>query len=387
MTEDKKKVIIAIDLMGGESAPDSVLKAINLFLKSNNNTHFLGYGDENIILPKLKSFPRLENNLEVIHTESVIDDNDKPSSILRSKKASSMSLAIDSIKNGEASAVVSGGNTGALMAYSKFSLKTLPGIDRPAICSLFPTIKNNFVTLLDLGANIDCNSENLIQFAIMGNAFAQVIFNTESPKISLLNVGGEENKGSAIIKSAATELKSNDYNLNFCGYIEGNNIVSGDIDVVVTDGFSGNVLLKASEGTANLCKFFIKNASKSSILAKIGFLLARNSLRRAFDNIDPRLYNGAMFLGINGIVVKSHGSSDYIGFSSAIKLAYNSALNDINEKIIHKISYNNDSNPTPPTTPNPSPSPSPSKNLNPPTKTDDENKTSTKYLDNNVRET
>lgn len=325
--------------MGGEQAPDYILKAANMFLKSHPDVYFLGYGNENLILDKLASFPKLKDNMSITHTEIVITDEDKPSSILRTNKKSSMALAIEAVKTGEASAVVSGGNTGALMAYSKFSLRTLSGIDRPAICSLIPTIKNTKVVILDLGANIDCNNENLVQFAIMGNALAKVVLGLDSPKISLLNVGREEVKGSDTVKSAANELRTNDYNINFCGYIEAHEITKGNTDVVVTDGFSGNVALKSTEGMANLYKFFLKKATKHSILAKIGFFLARRSLKLTFNNLDSRLYNGAVFLGINGIVVKSHGSSDYLGFHSALKLAYNSAFHDMNEKIIQKISY------------------------------------------------
>lgn len=334
------KIIIALDAMGGDNAPDSVLKGADLFLKKNGkkkNVSFLLYGKEGKLTPILSSCPHLTNNSTICHTDSVVNADEKPSIALRKGKKSSMRLAIDAAKEGEAHAVISAGNTGALMAMSKLSMRTLPFIDRPAITSVFPTRRGKCV-FLDLGANIDCNSENLVQFAIMGNAFAKVLLGIDKPKVGLLNVGAEDNKGSEVVKSAAEELKEGGYPINYYGYVEGNDLAEGVVDVVVTDGFTGNIALKTAEGTAKICSDYIKEAFRSSPFAMLGGILAKSALKRTFKKMDPKLHNGAMFLGLNGITVKSHGGADAISYANAISVAYELAANQINDKISDELS-------------------------------------------------
>lgn len=332
-------MVIALDAMGGDKTPGAIVSGASIIAKKEHNILFKFYGDKNLIEPILKQHPSIQSISDIIHTTNYIRSDEKPSAALRRGKDSSMRLAIESLKEGQADAVISAGNTGALMAMSKLIIRTLPGIDRPAIASLFPNRKNKSV-ILDLGANIDCNSDNLVQFALMGDAFAKALLNIESPKIGLLNVGIEDNKGSETVKSAAQELRESGYKINFYGFIEGNDIAAGTVDVVVTDGFTGNIALKTAEGTAKLCSDYIKMALSSSILAKIGGLLAYASLKKTFSRLDPRLHNGAMFLGLNGIIVKSHGGSDEIAFSQAIKMTIELIKNDINKKICSEISGN-----------------------------------------------
>lgn len=332
-----KEVIVALDAMGGDNAPTVVLDGANRVLKSRKDVSFILFGDESSIIPSLENYPALKKNASIRHTEHFIATDEKPSIALRRGKNSSMRLAIDSVKDGSASAMVSAGNTGALMAMSKLSLRTLAGIDRPAISSIFPTRKGRCV-LLDLGANIDCNSDNLVQFAIMGDAFAKVILGLDNPKVAILNVGSEDVKGSEVVKAAAEELREGNYPINFIGYIEGNDISNGAADVVVTDGFTGNVALKTAEGTAKICTDYIKQAFKSSPIALLGGLLASRAIKKVFKELDPRLHNGAMFLGLNGISVKSHGGTDSIGYANAINVAIELADKNINKKIIEELS-------------------------------------------------
>ena len=337
----ESEITIALDAMGGDGAPSVPLHGAEKVLKKNPDVKFILFGDEAKITPILNGLPRLKASCVINHTEEFIANDEKPSVALRRGKKSSMKLAIDSVKSGRASAVVSAGNTGALMAMSKLILRTLPGIDRPAISSIFPTRKGRCV-LLDLGANIDCNSDNLVQFAIMGDAFAKVILGIKEPKVCLLNVGEEETKGSEVIRAAAEDLRSGDYPVNFGGYIEGDGIAVGEADVVVTDGFTGNVALKTAEGTARICISYIKEALNSSLLAKLGALLASSALKKVSKKMDPRRHNGAMFLGLNGISVKSHGGTDYIGFANAIYVALELAKNNINEKISEELAFYED---------------------------------------------
>jgi len=327
---------IALDAMGGDNAPLSVLEGADLILATYPNVSFLIYGNEDILLPMLNKLSRLKKSSKIIHTDKVIAADEKPSSALRKGKDSSMSLAIEAVKEKRAAAVVSAGNTGALMVTAKLALRTLPDIHRPAIAGLMPTIKNK-VVMLDLGANAECTAENLFQFAIMGDAFAKVILDIETPSIGLLNIGSEDVKGNDIVRLASTMLRECQYPLNFIGYIEGNDIAEGTCDVVVCDGFSGNIALKTIEGTAKFCKEVMRSAYNSSIIAKIGYLLSSCAIKKATQKLDHRNYNGAMFLGLNGIVVKSHGSADALGFANAIKIAVELAAHDINERIIKEL--------------------------------------------------
>lgn len=337
MPNNSKVINIAIDAMGGDNAPGIVLRGADKALAKYNNIKFLIYGDDTRINRILSDLPNLAANSTVYHTNEYIASDERASVALRKGKRSSMRLAIDAVHEKKADAIVSAGNTGALMAISKLVLRPLPGIDRPAICTVFPTRSGRCV-ILDLGANVDCNAENLVQFAVMGDAFAKVILGLKNPKIGLLNVGAEETKGSEVVKTAAEELREGEYPINFYGYIEGNDITEGVVDVVVTDGFTGNVALKVAEGTAKICGQYVKNAFRSSPLAMIGGLLAKNAIKRAFKKLDPRLHNGAMFLGLNGISVKSHGGTDDIGFANAIGVAYELAVNNINKKISEELS-------------------------------------------------
>lgn len=333
---------IAIDVAGGDFAPIATLRGANSFLSHQKDVRFLLFGDQEVILQEIKKFSNLEEKSQVFHTELSIKPNDKPSYAVRNGKGTSMWQAIESVRNGEADIIVSAGNTGALMAISKILLKTLPNIHRPAIAGLLPT-KTGSSVMLDLGGNTDCDAEILFQFALMGNAFCKVLFGIQSPKIGLLNIGSEDTKGSDSIKLASVMVKESDeLSKSFYGYIEGDDIARGIVDVIVTDGFSGNVALKTIEGTAKLFTDFLKKASTYSWLAKIGFLLAKPAIKEVFKKFDPKLYNGAMFLGLNGIVIKSHGSANEASFANAIKFGYDLAKNNINQKIIENLGISQD---------------------------------------------
>ncbi|MCW5773201.1 MAG: phosphate acyltransferase PlsX [Rhodospirillaceae bacterium] len=319
-----ERLTIALDAMGGDNAPRSVVRGANIARKRFPNVDFLLYGDQARLAPMLKRLPKLRRIATIVHTPDVVGDDDKPAQALRGGRNSSMRLAIDAVRDGKAQGVVSAGNTGALMAMSKVVLRTLPGIDRPAMASFFPTMKGESV-MLDLGANIECSAENLVQFAFMGELFARMVLGALKPTVGLLNVGSEEMKGHEELRQAAALLREGRHPIQFHGFIEGDDIAAGTVDVVVADGFSGNVALKSAEGTARLVNEFLRQTFKSSILAIIGYLFARHALRKLRARLDPRRYNGAVFLGLNGIVVKSHGGSDALGFATAIGVAVDMA--------------------------------------------------------------
>lgn len=333
----QNKIVIALDCMGGDNAPACVIEGIN-FLEDEfkKDLFFLLYGDEKKINKYLSKYPQLKSITEIRHTEVYITGEDKPSLALR-KRDSSIRLAVDAVKSGEAKAAISAGNTGALMGISKMVLKTIPGIDRPALIQLLPNFLGGSTALLDMGANIDCDSTNLFQFAIMGSAFYKAVRNCKSPKIALLNVGSEEMKGNDSIKHASLMLKNSFLKDNFLGYIEGDDIMKGLVDVVVSDGFAGNVALKAIEGASKFFASIMKEGFTHSFLSKIGYLLASSGINAAKKKIDNKQYNGAMLVGLNGIVVKSHGNADKISFASAIKNTTNLIKNGINEEIIQSI--------------------------------------------------
>jgi glycerol-3-phosphate acyltransferase PlsX len=332
---EKTDIVIALDAMGGDNAPYSVLKGAELALSKRPNLKFMVYGDKNDINSTLNSLPRLKNSCQIVHTSEVISNEDKPSAAIRTGRSSSMALAINAVRDNEAKAIVSAGNTGALMALSKILLKTLPGIDRPAIGGLMPH-KKGLSVMLDLGANVSCTAENLYEFAIMGAAFARAVLGNKNPSIGLLNVGSEKNKGHEVIKTAATLIEET--TLNFYGNIEGDDIGKGTVDVVVTDGFTGNIALKTAEGTVRMYADFIKKEFGKSLYGKLALLMAAPVFASLKRSLDPRLYNGAMLLGLNGIVVKSHGGTDEIGFASAIEVAFKLAKNKINDHISQEIS-------------------------------------------------
>jgi glycerol-3-phosphate acyltransferase PlsX len=273
---------------------------------------------------------------EIVHTDVVVTPHDKPSVALRRGGQSSMRLAIDAVKEGTADCMVSAGNTGALMAMAKIVFRTLPGISRPAIAALVPTIKGDCV-MLDLGANVECDAKDLVQFAIMGDAFARAVLSLQSPKIGLLNVGSEEMKGLDEVRQASQILRNTDLGLNFYGFVEGDDIAKGTVDVVVTDGFTGNVALKTAEGIGRMVSLYVNNAFRSTLGAMLGYFLAKPAIARLRKSLDPRRRNGAMFLGLNGIAVKSHGSADGYSFYFALRVAVDLASSKINQKILEEL--------------------------------------------------
>jgi glycerol-3-phosphate acyltransferase PlsX len=311
---------IALDAMGGDQAPDMVIEGADIACQRFPQIRFLFFGDETRIDPLIEKRPRLREVSSVHHAEQEVRGEDKPSTALRSGRGTSMRLAIDAVHDGRAAGVVSAGNTGALMAMAKFVLKTMPGIDRPAIASFFPTIRGESV-MLDLGANIQCDANNLVQFAVMGNVFARTVLGVLHPTIGLLNVGSEELKGNEAVREAWAILRNTNLPGQFHGFIEGDDIAKGTVDVVVTDGFTGNIALKAIEGTAKLYGEYLRQAFLSSLFARVGYLLARPAINSLKARTDPRRYNGAIFLGLNGIAVKSHGGTDALGFANAIGVA------------------------------------------------------------------
>ncbi len=327
---------IALDAMGGEHAPRSVVEGAALALTKLPHLQFLFFGNEAEITPLLQKQPELQKISEIVHCEDKIADDAKPSIALRQGKNSSMRKAIEAVHEGRSVAAVSGGNTGAMMAIAKMVLRTLPGINRPAAASLFPS-KTGSVVMLDLGANLEASAEELFQFSIMGDAYARAVLGIDYPKIGLLNVGEEQNKGHPEIREAAQMLRESDFDINFCGFVEGNQIPQGVVDVVVCDGFSGNVVLKTAEGTARLMGDFIKEAFNANWMTKLSYLLARSSLKAMRKKLDPRRYNGAMFLGLNGVVVKSHGGSDEYAFSFAIRSAAELVKHRTNQRIIDEL--------------------------------------------------
>jgi len=318
--------------MGGDHAPDMVVAGADIARERTPDVEYLFFGDEVRLRALLEAHPSLKAISEVRHTEVAVASDAKPSVALRTGRQSSMRLAIDAVASGEAACVVSAGNTGALMAMAKFVLKTLPGIDRPAIASFFPTIRGESV-MLDLGANLECDADNLVQFAVMGTVFSRTVLGLLDPTIGLLNVGSEEQKGHEAIRQAAAALRKTPLAKNFRGFVEGNDIGAGTVDVVVTDGFTGNVALKTAEGTAKLYAEFLRRTFQSSLLAKAGYLLARGAFAKLKVRTDPRRYNGAMFLGLQGICVKSHGGTDAVGFANAINVAVDLSVHGFNAKI------------------------------------------------------
>lgn len=332
-----KDIVLSIDAMGGANAPGSVIEGLNIFCQKHEeeSVFFHIYGDQTKLRQILSQYHQLNNRYKLIHTPVAISDTEQPVRALKQGKESSMRKAIDAVKEGEAQACVSSGNTGALMVMAKMVLGVLSGISRPAIISLFPSFNNGAakgVVILDLGANAECDSHNLLQFALMGHCFAKVLLGKHNPSIGILNVGTEEYKGRDIEKKSYDLLKSS--KLNFVGFVEGHDLIEGAVDVVVTDGFSGNLVIKVAEGTAKVIKEFIKRAFKKNFFTMIIAYFTQGILREALTQIDPRRYNGAMFVGVNGIVVKSHGSSDGYAFANAVEVAINLVKQEINSDIV-----------------------------------------------------
>lgn len=315
-----QKLVIALDGMGGDGAPEIVVRGAAIARERLPNAHFLIFGKSEILSPLVEKEEFLRDCVEVRHTDQVVENTDKPSYALRNLKNSSMRKAIDAVREGEAHCCVSAGNTGALMALAMFGLRTLAGVSRPAICSFFPTQKGE-TCMLDLGANVESSAQHLVQFAVMGEVFARTVMGVAQPSVGLLNIGTEDLKGRDEIKQAAALLRETPLPIKFEGFVEGDDIAAGTVDVVVTDGFTGNVALKTAEGTSRLVSAFLREAFQSSIFAKFGYLLARRAVAKLRYRVDPRRYNGAVLLGLNGIAVKSHGGTDEIGFANAIGVA------------------------------------------------------------------
>ena len=324
----EKKIKIAIDAMGGENSPAKIIGGIDISLKKNNENYFLLFGDKDILNKNISNNKLITSNSEIIDTKDVILDKESPLTAAKKGKESSMWKAIESLKNKKSDITLSAGNTGALLIISRLILSTIEGISRPALAALWPNNKNMSV-VLDLGANIDCNEKNLIDFSSMGSALFKSLFTNNNPKVALLNVGLEEHKGNEIIKNTFSFLKKNNSsNFDFEGYIEGNNIMDGNIDVIVTDGFTGNIALKTAEGTAN---FISTNFKKS--LNPLSLLLSYYSLNKLKKRLDPRKFNGAIFLGLQSPVVKSHGGTDALGFAHSIDVCNKIVKSNLIEKI------------------------------------------------------
>jgi phosphate acyltransferase len=326
------RLVVALDAMGGDKAPDAIVKGAAIARERFPQIHFLFFGVESRLAPLVEKLPILAGCSTIRHTDNFITGDAKPSTALRQGRQSSMRLALDAVAAGEAQCTVSAGNTGALMAMAKFALKTLPGIDRPAIASFFPTRRGESV-MLDLGANVECDAENLVQFALMGEVFARTVLGLSRPSVALLNIGSEELKGNDAVRGAASRLRAPGSPINFAGFIEGDDIGAGSADVIVTDGFTGNVALKTAEGTAKLFLEFVRAAFASSALAKLGYIFAKPALQKLRERLDVRRYNGAVFLGLDGIAVKSHGGTDELGFASAIAVGADMCINGFLEKI------------------------------------------------------
>jgi glycerol-3-phosphate acyltransferase PlsX len=323
--------ILAVDAMGGDAAPDMVVAGLEIACARHPQAKFLIFGDEARVAPLVASTKRLKSQAVVRHAADSISGEMKPTQALRLRD-SSLRRAIDSVLAGEAAGVISAGNTGALLALSKIVLKTMPGIDRPAMAAIGPSAKGD-VVMLDLGANVVYDARNLVEFAVMGEVFARVTLGLPRPSFGLLNIGSEEGKGDEILRAAAQTLRESPIAAQFHGFVEGHDIAGGTVDVVVTDGFTGNVALKTGEGALKLVGDLLKRVFSSGPMAKMGYVLARGGLKRLKEWLDPRRYNGAVLLGLNGVVVKSHGGADAEGFAHAVDVALDMITNDFNEKI------------------------------------------------------
>jgi phosphate acyltransferase len=329
-----QKVRIALDAMGGDVGASVVIPGAAISLTRHPETEFLLFGDRALIDAQLAKHPALKAASRVIHTDVAVSMHDKPSQALRrGRKTSSMWLAIDAVKRGEADVAISAGNTGALMAMARFCLRTLPGIDRPAIAAVWPTARGDSV-VLDLGATIGGDAQHLVAMAVMGSAMASVLFNLERPTVGLLNIGAEEIKGHEEIREAAEQLRAmNLPQLEYVGFVEGDGIGKGAADVIVSEGFSGNIALKATEGAARQISDFLRAEISKSWMARIGYLFARGAFNALRDKLDPSKSNGGVLLGLNGVVVKSHGGTDAEGFAYAVDVGYETVRNDLLAKI------------------------------------------------------
>jgi glycerol-3-phosphate acyltransferase PlsX len=330
-----RELTVSVDAMGGDAGPGIVITAITRVAQRHPEVKFLLAGDEAVLRGLLARHPRLQGRVEIRHAPDRVAMEDKPSHVLRRGRSTSMWRAIEAVEKKEAEVAVSAGNTGALMAMSMYQLGTIDGISRPAIASIWPTLRGQTV-VLDCGANVSATAEQLVDFAVMGEAFAHAILGLDRPSVGLLNVGTEEQKGNDAVKDAAAILRAATASTSpmaFHGFIEGNDIAEGTVDVVVTDGFTGNIALKTAEGTAKLVGQFLRRSLKRSLLGQIGAFIASGALNTLRRRLDPRAANGGIFLGLGGVVVKSHGGTDAIGFASALDMAITMAKADINTRI------------------------------------------------------
>jgi phosphate acyltransferase len=320
--------------MGGDTGVSAIIAGAARALRRDPTLQFTIYGDEGQVAAELARNGKLASSVVTVHSPESIAASEKPSQAIRRAKTTSMGMAINAVKEGKADAAVSGGNTGAMMAMSKLALRTMPGIDRPALAALLPTLADTDMVMLDLGANTECDAQNLVQFAVMGSAYARTVLGIAKPRVKLLNIGTEELKGTDELKEAAALLRDADYlPLKFDGFTEGDQLSRGNVDVVVTDGFSGNIALKTAEGTARFVTDLLRRAFKSSLRSKAGFALSKPALNLLKVHLDPNNHNGAVFLGLNGLVVKSHGAATPKGVANAIGVAARMVHNDIIRKI------------------------------------------------------
>ncbi|VVT06590.1 fatty acid/phospholipid synthesis protein [Sphingomonas sp. EC-HK361] len=329
---------IAVDAMGGDKGLAVMLAGVARARHRFPDMRFYLVGDEQAIADGLNAHPNLSAHAEIVHAPDVVGSSDKPSQAIRRAKTTSMGMAIDLVKQGRAGAAVSSGNTGALMAMAKLALRTMKGIDRPALAAMLPTLGDNDVVMLDLGANTDCDARNLVQFAVMGAAYARTTLDLANPRVALLNIGSEDQKGTDEVRDAAQALKDATHlPMAFTGFVEGDRLARGDVDVIVCDGFSGNIALKTAEGTARFVADLLKRAFRSSVRSKIGFLISRPATELLRDHLDPNNHNGAVFLGLNGLVVKSHGGANELGVATAIGNAAKMVKNDLTRRIIDDL--------------------------------------------------
>ena len=332
-----KLITIAVDAMGGDNSPKKIIDGIEFHHNKSKDIFYKIFGDKNIIDPIIKIKSIDKNNYEIIHTNEKIKGEDSAFTAAKKGKKTSMWMSIESVKNNLSDVVISAGNTAALLVIAKLNLKMIENIDKPALSGLWPS-KKGMSVVLDLGANIECNDKNLIDFSIMGSSLLKSLYPEQKPKVALLNIGSEEIKGNEIIKETYQKLNQIiNEDFEFKGFIEGNHLMDGNVNVIVADGFTGNVALKTAEGTANFITDELKNAMKSSILGKIGSLISINSLKKFKKKLDPRLYNGAILLGLNSPVIKSHGGTDHIGFANSLFVCEKIVKNNLIDKIKNSI--------------------------------------------------
>ncbi len=328
---------IAVDAMGGDGSPKKVIDGIANHYKNSKNIFYRIFGDNELIKSLI---PKTFNNnmFEIIHTKNFVKGTDTPLEAAKRGKDTSMWLAIENVKNKKADIIISAGNTGALLVIAKLNLKMIENIDKPALSALWPN-KKGMSVVLDLGANVECSDKNLVDFAIMGSSLFKALYPNDKAKVALLNIGSEEIKGNEVIKNTYQKLNQikNEEEYEFKGYIEGNNLMNGEVNVIVADGFTGNVALKTAEGTANFITSELKKVMKSSIIGKISGILAYANLNQFKKRLDPRLYNGAIFIGLDSPVIKSHGSTDYIGFSNSLSVCEKIVKGDLINKIKKNI--------------------------------------------------